>query len=262
MLKKIFVLTIFYLSANFAFAGTMSAYNDYSNDYSLEGFYFGLGTGLINLYTDDNFIARQSNSASSFRENERESYTSVLFTGHIGYGRMYTDTFYIGAKANIFYTPFNYVENDSYSVPNGSSTTFGDNTYTTQVRPFYNFDALLGYEFMPNFMPFLEGGLTIANVNKKYLLNRTVNNYANNTSSQYSFTVNANNYSAGYNIGLGLDYQAQRNWIFAGELIYVDLGQNFGASGTQVPGTAIIDSQSRRLNSKAVALFATISYLI
>lgn len=258
MLKKTLLIAISCGITNLAFSGTMSGFSDYT----MEGAYIGLGTGLINLYTDDNFIARKSNSSVSVKETERSSYTSILFTGHVGYGKMYTDSFYFGAKANIFYTPFNYVENDSYVVPNGSTTTFGENTYTTQIRPFYNIDAILGYEFMPHFMPFIEGGLTFANVNKKYELNRTVNNYVTNSSSDYSFTVNANNYSTGYNVGIGLNYQPQKHWIFAGELLYIDLGQNFGASGAQVPGTAIVDSQSRRLNSSAIALFATISYLI
>ncbi len=258
MFKKILCVAMSLTLTSVAFSGTMSGYRDYS----LDGFYIGLGTGLFNLYTDDSFIARKSNSSVSVNETEKSSYTSVLFTGNIGYGRMYTDTLYVGAKANIFYTPFNYVENDSYVVPNGSTTTFGENTYTTQIRPFYNIDAVLGYEFIPHFIPFVEGGLTFANVTKKYQLNRTVSDYLTNSSSQYSFTVNANNYSTGYNVGIGLNYQPQRHWIFAGELLYIDLGQNFGASGAQIPGTAIVDSQSRRLNSDAIALFATISYLI
>lgn len=258
MLKKIFLSASFYVISNCAFAGTMSGFHDYS----LDGFYAGLGTGVLNLYTDDNFIARKSNSSLSVKETERESYTSILFTGNLGYGRMYTDSIYIGGKANIIYSPFSFVENDWYAVPNGSSTIYGDNTYTTQIRPFYNIDAVIGYEVIPHFIPFVEGGLTFANVTKKYVLKRTVNDYLNNTSSQYSFTVNANNYSTGYNVGIGLNYQAQRHWLFSGELLYIDLGENFGSSGAQIPGTAIIDSQSRRLNSSAIALFATISYLI
>jgi outer membrane immunogenic protein len=258
MLKKVMFIAISCWLSNFTFAGGMGGFHDDS----LEGVYVGVGTGLLNLSTDDNFIARKSNSSINVNETEKQAYTSILFTGNVGYGRMYTDTIYIGAKANIIYSPFSFVENDSYTVPNGSSTIFGYNTYTTQIRPFYNLDAVLGYEFIPNFIPFVEGGLTFANVNKKYVLKRTVNDYLNNTSSQYGFTVNANNYSTGYNVGLGLNYHAQSHWIVSGELLYIDLGENFGTSGAQIPGTAIFDSQSRRLNSSAIALLATVSYLI
>lgn len=258
MLKKIVCAVFSCTISSLTFSGSMSSFNDYN----IEGVYLGLGTGLINLYTNDNFIARKSNSSVSVKETERASYTSILFNGNIGYGKMYSDSYYFGAKASVFYTPFNYVENDSYVVPNGATTTFGENTYTTQIRPFYNIDAVLGYEFIPHFIPFVEGGLTFANVTKKYELSRTVSNYVTNSSTDYSFTVNANNYSTGYNVGIGLNYQARRHWIFAGELLYIDLGQNFGASGAQIPNTAVVDSQSRRLNSSAVALFATISYLL
>lgn len=258
MKKGFFIAILWGVLGLKAFSGTMGP----STTYTLDGLYVGLGTGFTSLFTEDKFITRRSNLSKGITDTNRFSYTSILFNGNIGYGKMFRDVYYLGAKASVFYTPLNAQNDISFSVPVGSLVTLGDNTYTTQVRPFYNIDAVIGYEVLPHLIPFVEGGITFANVNNNYLMKRTRTNLATTSSVTYRYAVNLDDYSTGYNVGLGVNYQVHSHWMFSSELLYNFLGNSFGVNSASIPGTSIIESQSRRANTSAVNLFASIAYLI
>lgn len=258
-MKKGFLLVFMWAMLSLrAFSGAMGT----DATYTLDGLYVGLGTGFTSLFTEDKFITRRNNMSRGITDTNRFFYTSILFNGNIGYGKMFRDVYYIGAKASIFYTPLEEQNDISFSVPAGSIVTFGDNTYTTQVRPFYNIDAVIGYEVLPHLIPFVEGGITFANVNNNYLMKRSRSNLATASSVTYRYTVNLDDYSTGYNVGLGVNYQVRSHWMFSSELLYNFLGNNFGVNSASIPGTSIIESQSRRASASAVNLFASIAYLI
>lgn len=258
MKKSLFFAVLWGVLSLKAFSGTMGP----STTYTLDGLYVGLGTGFTSLFTDDKFITRRTNMSKGITDTNRFTYTSILFNGNIGYGKMFRDVYYLGAKASIFYTPLEAQNDISYSSPAGSIVTFGGNTYSTQVRPFYNIDAVIGYEVLPHLIPFVEGGVTFANVNNHYLLKRTRSNLATASSVSYRYAVNLDDYSTGYNVGLGVNYQVRSHWLLSSELLYNFLGSNFGVNSAPIPGTSIIESQSRRASSSAVNLFASVAYLI
>ena len=255
MKKKVVILLIFLLSAYHVFAKEMST------NYDFNGVFLGLGTGVINIWTKDYYSTSRSDASNRAAGTNRYTDTAVLFTGNVGLGTMVKRSIYVGAKGSVYYTPLETVQETNFTIPTDPSITFADNSITTQIKPIYNVDAVLGYEISPHFLPFIEAGVSFANINRSYIFKRTQTNLETNNSAQYSSYINLDNYKTGYNVGIGFNYQVKQHWIFATELVYNDLGNNSSAATVVIPGTSITETQSRNMINYSAAMFASVSYL-
>ena len=242
------------------FAGTIGV--SAGSTYDFNGLYAGLGTGFTSLFTTDSFNTTRSNVSTLAGDTNRYTETAVLFTGNLGYGAMIDQKIYFGAKGSIYYTPLETLNETGFTTPEGTVLTVGNNSITSLVKPFYNIDAVLGYEFLPHFLPFVEAGVTFANANRNYIFKRTRTDVVSGSNVSYKSTVNLDNYETGYNVGIGFNYQVKKHWIFSTELVFNDLGKNAGAATVGIPGTAITEMQSRKMSTNAMALFASVSYLV
>ena len=238
------------------YAGTMGPIG---SDYDFNGFYVGLGTGFNTVFIKNSFSTTRSDGVGGQTDKNRYTHSAVLFTGNVGYGTMLKEKTYIGAKASIYYSPLNTTDETTFSIVAGTNLVIGNNSIWTTMKPSYNIDAVLGYEPVPHVLPFVEAGVTFADVHHNYRFART--RTGNTTHIQYDSYLNLDSYKTGYNVGIGLNYQAQQNWIFSTELVYSDLGQNSGLATVTIPGTTAIEAQSRTIKSNDIALFGSISYL-
>ncbi len=255
MNKCIVVSCMLALGVNSVYAGDMG-----KPSYDFDGAYLGLGSGVMTLFTQENRENVRGNDIKNFTD------TAVLFTGDIGYGRMFKEDLYLGVKGSIYYTALNHLNEGTVASSGGSRLVVGDNEVTTSLQPIYNIDAVLGYEVLPHLLPFVEAGVSFSTVNTRYRLKRTETLVSTPTSTvQYEsiFTIGGNQTS--YNVGLGINYQPHKNLFFSTELMYNDLGQRRGTTTMTVPpvaGTgARIDSDTRAVTSQDVALFGSVSYL-
>lgn len=168
---------------------------------------------------------------------------------------------YLGAKFSVYYTPLNTLDETGFSTAAGSNLTIGSNSIRTSIKPLYNIDAVLGYEIYPHFLPFVEGGVTFAEVSQNYVFKRTRTNVGTGSNVGYQYFLNLNNYNTGFNVGVGLNYEPHKHWIFSTELVYNNLGKNSGSVTTAIPASTVTETQSRSINSSDVALFGSVSYL-
>jgi len=254
MMKKIALLSA--LLAGNVFAGSMGPVE---SAYDFGGLYGGLGAGVISVYSAEQFGTTRTTTASDV---SRVTDTLVMFTGDVGYGRMIREKTYLGIKGSIYYAPQETSTNNSFTTPSGSIVISGNNTFNNIYRPIYNIDAVIGYEFIPHLLPFFEAGVTFANVNRSFLSKRAYIDQATNSTVTYRYTINMDNYATSYNVGVGLNYQPHKNIILGTEFVYADLGSNNGAASAPIPGTSLTEYQTRKLSSNALAILATVSYLI
>ncbi|MCR9191324.1 MAG: outer membrane beta-barrel protein [Gammaproteobacteria bacterium] len=253
-MKKITLLAT--LLAGNVFAGSMGPIE---STYDFGGLYGGLGAGVISVYSAEQFATTRTRTASDV---SRVTDTLVMFSGDVGYGRMIRQNTYLGIKGSIYYAPQETSTNNSFATPSSSTVTLGNNTFNSIYRPIYNIDAVIGYEFIPHLMPFFEAGVTFANINRSFLSKRTRTDLTTNSSVTYKYIINMDDYETSYNVGVGLNYQPHKNVILSTEFVYADLGSNNGAASAPIPGTSLTEYQTRKLNSNALAILATVSYLI
>lgn len=238
-------------------AGTMGN----TSSYDFDGFYGGLGTGLLSLFTTDTYAGTRSDGTGGKTGENHYIDSAVLFTGQVGYGRMLQGRTYLGVKGSIYYSPIDDRDENAFSSAAGPVLIVGSNSFLSNVKPIYNIDAVLGYEVISHVLPFVEGGVTFGNVSRNYLFNRTISNLAANTNIQYQSSFKLNSYKTEFNAGLGLNVQPTPHCILSGELVYNDLGKKSGSTSVLIPTTTTIDTQSTSLTNQAVALFVGASYL-
>ena len=103
MAYKMTLSILLSLGAYGAQAGTMGHVELKPN---FGGFYTGLGTGMFNLITTDAYSATRNPAALPSIHGQRNfTDSAVLFDGHLGYGKMFNQNTYLGAKASVQYTP-------------------------------------------------------------------------------------------------------------------------------------------------------------
>ena len=244
-----------------AFAGTMGAVEP-AIDFG--GLYFGLGSGFTTLFGSESRTVthsdgRASNNAS---QTDRETFTNILFTGDIGYGKMVAEKTYLGGKASLYYSPFVYsgdradIKADRRFISSEKSTT------TRSMQPTYNLDLMLGYEIIPHVLPFVEAGVSFANMRHLSKINGIRLNLENDSTHDYSHSLTMDGYKTSYNVGIGSYFLVQKNWFFSTELVYNGMGTRTSSSTRVVPGNPIDTiNRSNKSSYDAVSLFAGVSYL-
>ncbi|WP_019217636.1 outer membrane protein [Legionella tunisiensis] len=259
-MKNCFLLPmVLSLGAGSLYAGTMGSIEPVSN---FGGFYIGLGSGITTVFTKDSFSTARSDGLGGNADTNRYTNTAVLFTGQIGYGAMFNQKTYLGAKASIYYTPLETLDETGFSTAAGNVLIVGNNSFATSLKPIYNIDAVLGYEVTPHFLPFVEAGVSFANAKRNYVFKRTRTNIAAVTNVGYQSSLNLDKYKTGYNVGLGLNYLAASNWVLSTELVYNYLGSKSDSVMVNIPLTTTTETQSRTIRNSDVAMFASISYLM
>lgn len=241
------------------FAGTMGPITQSAG---FGGFYAGAGTGFTTVFSQDDFTVHRPGFGVVRQGTHKVSNSAVLFSGQVGYGFMLNQNAYLGAKGSVYYTPMENTYQINYSSARGpNQLASGQDSFTRSFKPIYNIDAVLGYELSPGLMPFIEAGVSFANVKHNFLFEGAVSSLNTNTVENYTGQITLDNYKTGYNVGIGANYLAHTNWILSGELVYHDLGKN-NLSITNVVNPAIVSTHFRTEKNQAVSLLASISYLI
>lgn len=202
------------------YAGTMGpvAQPDFS------GFYAGLGVGQTTLFNHDEFSVSVPGVGLVRSGSIKDTDSAVLFSGQVGYGLMFAQRSYLGVKGSVFYTPLE--DTDSYAYSSGGLVLVnGVDSFTRSVKPIYNVDLVLGYEVAPNVLPFVEGGVSFANVKHQFDAVGTVTNLSPLRVSEYNGTSVIDEYKTGYNVGIGANYLATNHLILSSELVYHYLGK-------------------------------------
>lgn len=179
-----------------------------------------------------------------------------LFDGHVGYGKYFNQNMYVGAKTSVYHTALDHALTAPFSA---TTSATHQNAYATE--PVYNIDAVFGYETYPHLLPFLEAGVSIANLERKGVMSTASNARLLAKNSLYANLLNANQYTAGYNVGVGANYQLKKNWFLSSELIYNYLGKD-AAGPAKVPTSSVMTATDSKLKSnQAISLLASVSYL-
>lgn len=260
MLKQVITLIMFVVGLNSTYAGTLGESN---STYDFNGFYVGLGSGLTNLFNrDDHGTFNTLSSPIRVDSTQtRSSMTSILFDGHLGYGKFIKPNIYLGAKAFVYYTPLELSANDTSMSINRDVLITHNNSNQITVKPIYNIDAIFGYEIYPHVLPFIEGGVSFANVSSLDTQHNVESQLTNNANYGYTAVLNSNGYKTGYNVGIGTSYQMNTNWFISGELVYNYLGKHFATDTVNIPESAATDTISTNRMFQLVSLFASVSYL-
>lgn len=247
---------ILLLNSVCSYAGTMG-----DTSYDLQGLQIGLGAGLTTFFDKD---THQMTIEPAIPNNQtlRSTNSAILFEGHAGYGQMWREHFYLGAKGSVYYTPMEYLENKTTMSIQNPILTINNNTNQISLKPIYNIDAVLGYEIYPHFLPFVEGGVSFANVNS---YDTQYNNVRADLGSQtgvgYATSLSSEGYKTGYNVGIGSYYQATSNWLFSTELVYNYLGKYSSSSNVALPITGAIQHLSSDRTFQLVSFFGGVSYI-
>ncbi len=126
MLKKLSAVSVICLSMGNAFAGDMGPVG-----YDFGGFYVGLGTGFSTFFNNDSYVDSGSLVTLSYNnpKNRRNDVTGVMFDGVVGYGAMFQENTYFGAKASVYYSPVRYADTKI------DTTRDGNISYAVLMRP-------------------------------------------------------------------------------------------------------------------------------
>lgn len=246
------------LGLSTGFAGTMG---DAALPTNFNGFYAGLGTGMLNLLTKNAFSTSSITSAPPATGKLSFTDSAVLFDGHLGYGQLFNQNTYLGAKTFVYYTPLQHIYTRSFTASTDSFLTNGNHVDTFTAKPIYNIDAILGFEVLPHVLPYLEAGVSFSNIKANYKSFRTQSNLASNNQFAYSNDMTSNSYKTGYNVGIGANYLVQKNWFLSSELIYNYLGTGAVNQSVNVPQVNAVQAFSNKTTNQAVSLLASISYL-
>ncbi|CZG30192.1 Opacity protein and related surface antigens [Legionella pneumophila] len=226
------------------------------------GFYAGLGTGFTTIFSTDEYSIVRPGFGVIRTGIHKVTNSAVLFSGQAGYGVMFNQKTYLGGKGSIYYTPMENNNQISFASSRGpNELASGHDNFVRSLKPIYNIDAVLGYEIFPNFLPFVEAGVSFANVKHRFVLEGAITNLVTGTVSNYTGGATSDNYNTGYNIGIGANYQVHKNWIFSGELVYHDLGTNNLTIPNFTPDRRSA-THYREEKNQAVSILASVSYLI
>ena len=254
------IIALFVLSSSSAFSGTMGPIETNTN---FGGLYLGLGTGVTDIsgkatvQTNSSDILNGSGSYSGTGGSD-----SILYTGVVGYGKMFNEKTYFGAKASIYYTAKRYSSSFNGVHENETNTLTTDSGQSvSDFQPSYNVDLMLGYEIIPHILPFVEGGVSFSNprnIRQDRFLRVSPTNGAivNNVANENE------GYQTGFNVGIGSYFLVSSNWFFNTELVYTDMGKTSSFYQATTPGTPpVTDSNSISISTNSVSLFAGVSYL-
>lgn len=246
------------LGFSHVFAGTIGGADQ---SYDFAGLYGGLGTGLTVLYDRDNHSTTLNSPLIHNSAQTRASNASILFEGHLGYGQFIKSGTYLGAKASVYESPLNALYNNTNMIASGNLLIANNNSNQITIKPIYNIDLVLGYEVYPHLLPFIEGGVSFANVLSNDIQHNVESNSINNTNLPYTMTLNSNGYKTGYNVGLGTSYQFNKNWFVSGELVYNYLGKQAATSTVNLPTAISTQTVSTNRMFQLASLFISASYL-
>lgn len=238
-------------------AGSMG---DITPQSHFDGFYFGLGTGYSTFFSSiQNQGHNFSNSVFESQVNNQIHSTtaSILFDGHVGYGKTLPSHIYLGAKGSVYYTPIQSVVSTQSRIAASSSMTDADAQFSTAVQPIYNIDGVLGYEIAAGLLPFVEAGVSFANEPTRIRGELSVLNAALPSTFDTKALLVSEGYQTEYNIGLGVSYQINPNWFVSGELVYNYLGK-YSQSQTFVTGASLTSNETYQLTT----LMVSASYLV
>lgn len=260
MLKKKITTALLSLGSVTALAGTMGAVEPAMD---FDGFYLGLGSGVSSLFHKDISSSVESDGHNNFYDTSRGVQSDLIFTGNIGYGKMFAEKTYLGAKASIYYNPaeHSYVSSsfDLYKGHNYVSSHKSSGSFL----PTYNLDLMLGYEVIPHFLPFVEAGVTFSDFRGKDTISASRTNLNGSGAIAYTTPLNIGGYNTNYNVGLGGYYLVHKNWFFSSELVYTDFGK-YNVSGVEL-AHLVFDSATETLSKSwtgsALNLFFGVNYL-
>lgn len=249
-----------------AHAGSMGDMNSAHFD----GFYAGLGVGDSTLFAKDSYsntISINDFIKAELSNTLRNENNAVLFEGHLGYGKMVEPRFYLGAKGSVFYTPIQILSQSTAEIPSvsiepsPSYLTSLKNINQISMQPIYNIDGVLGYELYDHFLPFIEAGVNFSNVNNFHSQNNLVQQPGFSPPASFSANYNTSGFNTGYNVGLGVNYRMNKQWIVSGELVYHNLGQYSINKTYPLSNAAGFISSSSTRTFQMVSVLASFSYL-
>ncbi len=259
-MRKLKIAGLSLLCSSQLFAGTMGAVETPSFD----GLYLGLGTGFISIFNNDSFRTQRSNSTkvAGIPEVNRYTNTAVQFNANLGYGKMFKEKTYLGAKAAVYYSPFENAGETNYAVPLGTTALIGTNTIRSSLKPIFNIDGVLGYELFPRMLSFVEAGVSFSNMRRDYEFARLYAPLPNPDGMfRYSYLLSLDAYKTSYNVGVGLSYLMQQHFFLSLEVLYNDMNKRTGESSTLMSDTGVNERQTRKVYTSAVSAFASASLL-
>ena len=260
MIKSVYITAVV-LSASIstATAGSMGAKD---SSYDFNGFYAGLGTGFTTFFYDDNYTFSLSNSAAHIPSRLKSTDSAIIFDGHLGYGQFIKNNTYLGAKTSVLYTPLEHNSSGVTLADANNIATIGSTTNSITLKPIYNVNAILGYEVYPHLLPFVEGGVSFANVKSNDVETSSRSNLNNSSSYSYALPVNSESYKTGYNVGFGANYQVSKNWFLSSELIYNYLGKQSATATITLPADAGTQNLATNRTFQMISMLASVSYLL
>lgn len=240
------------------FAGTMG---QGVMPYDFSGYYGGLGTGFSTFFDSDKHSTVLTSAPTATTAKSKSTQSAILFDGHLGYGRFIQQNTYLGAKGSVYYTPLESLAHSTKMIAGGDTLTSINNINYTTIKPVYNIDAIFGYEVYPHLLPFVEAGVSFANVSAKDTQKNIRTNLTTSTSYGYSALLTPSGYKTGYNVGLGTNYQLSKNWFLSSELIYNYLGKHTATDTVNVPVSVGTQTDTTNRTYQLVSLLASVSYL-
>ncbi len=218
-----------------------------------------LNPSLSNL-TQPNLLSKLPMMTS---EPTMRSSSAKLFDGQFGYGQFFKQDTYVGAKTSVQYTSIESLTQAKLALPNSNIIGSHLNNSPVILKPVYNINAILGYKILPNILPFVEGGVSFADIKTNPLQNNIGSNL--NGTISHNVTLNSQAYTTGYNLGLGANYQMSKNWFLSSELIYNYLGKQSAANTITLPSDANQTNSSTSTSNRSfqmISMLASVSYLL
>lgn len=257
-MKNSLISLALFTAANVNFAGTMGPVQENS---AFDGFYAGLGTGMLTLYSKDTYSVSVPGVGVVRSGSNSVTNSATLFSGQFGYGRMFSSNTYLGAKASIYYTPLNDADSRGYTTARGTGVLVtGEDTIHRLVKPIYNIDAVLGYAYSPKLLPFVEAGVSFGNVKHGFTFTGAVSDLTNDVVTAYVGTTTIDKYKADFNVGIGANYLVHPKLMLSSELVYTNFSnRNLSSVTFTSPGSTA--THDRQENNNAVSLLVNASYM-
>jgi len=259
--KKKMTAVLLSLGSASALAGTMGAVEPVVNNF--DGFYVGLGSGLSTLFEKHNYSSVESDGHNNFSSSSKDAASSTLFTGTLGYGKMFAEKTYLGAKFSTYYSPAERRYSSAHSDIYRDHQNVYISHFSRSFMPTYNLDLMLGYEVIPNFLPFVEGGVSFSDFRVKTTHNVSRTALVGGSTISYSNNLSTGGYNTNWNVGIGGYYLVDKNWFFSTDLVYTDHGSH-SASFLETSHAAFdgnTETLSHSVSTSAVNLFFGVNYL-
>lgn len=251
IVKKIAAISAITLSSVVS-AGTMGE----AQSVNFSGLYAGLGTGWMSLLSNPT-ASYPSFSGNPLNSDQfRTTNTSILFDGHVGYGRVLPSQYYLGVKGSVYYPLLQNRQSVPYFHSAGPIEISGAYTNAIDFKPLYNIDAVLGHLVSTNYLAFIEAGVSFANIANRDTQVTRVTNLATSSSVTSDSLITLNEYKTGYNIGIGMSHLMTSNLAVSAELVYHYLGK-YDSTHVLPRGQTTINQQYQSVSG----LFS-LSYLV